>query len=55
MKTISLKLPDALDAKLTALIKQRGMGKSALIREAIEDYVAHQDEALAGSLLSMAN
>ncbi len=54
MKTISLKLPHALDAKLTALLKQRGTSKSALIREAIEDYVAHQNEPLAGSFLDLA-
>jgi predicted transcriptional regulator len=54
VKIISLKLPEALNAKLTALIKQRGISKSALIREAIEDYVAHQGEPLTGSFTDLA-
>ncbi|MEE8128862.1 MAG: ribbon-helix-helix protein, CopG family [Vicinamibacterales bacterium] len=39
MKTLSLKVPDALDAKLTALASKRGASKSAVVREAIERYV----------------
>ena len=39
MKTLSLKVPDALDAKLTALAARRGESKSAVVREAIERYV----------------
>lgn len=36
MKSLSLKLPDALDAKLAALAQQRGVSKSAVVREALE-------------------
>ena len=39
MKTLSLKLPDALDAKLTALATRLGTSRSAVVREAIERYV----------------
>lgn len=41
MQTISLKLPKALGTKLTAAAKQRGASKSALVREALHDYLAH--------------
>ena len=40
MKTLSVKLPEALDARLTALSRERGTTKSALIREAIEAMVS---------------
>ena len=36
MKTISLKLPEALDAKLARLAKARKQTKSEVVREAIE-------------------
>ncbi len=39
MKTLSLKVPDALDAKLIAIATRRGSSKSAVVREAIERYV----------------
>lgn len=54
MKTVSLKLPEPLDAKLTALIRKRGMSKSALIREALEDYLSREGEPGPGSFLEMA-
>jgi predicted DNA-binding protein len=40
MNTISLKLPKTLDAKIAATAKRRGASKSAIVREAIEDYFA---------------
>jgi len=40
MKTLSLKVPDALVAKLTAFASRRDQNKSAIVREAIERYIA---------------
>lgn len=40
MKTISLKLPESLHAKLERVAKQRGLNKSALVRGAIEQYIS---------------
>ena len=54
MKTVSLKLPDTLDAQLTALIRQRGTSKSAVIREALEAYLSRAGEPQPGSFLEMA-
>jgi len=45
MNTISLKLPKALDTKLAMTAKRRGASKSAIIREAIEDYFARNGSA----------
>ena len=35
MKTLTLKLPVSLDARLSKLARQRGTTKSALVREAL--------------------
>lgn len=43
MKTISLKLPDDIDQELTTRAESTGTTKSALIREAIEGYLSHQE------------
>lgn len=54
MRTISLKLPDALDRTLTRLAASRGTTKSAVLREAFEAYAAESRRsvtALAGGLV----
>ena len=43
MKTISLKLPDDVDARLEARAKAIGTSKSALTREALAKYLDGQD------------
>lgn len=45
MNTISLKLPKALHTKLAVTAKRRGASKSAIVREAIEDYFARNGTA----------
>ncbi len=54
MKTVSLKLPDDLDVRLTALIRKRKISKSMVIREALEAYLAREDEADPNSFLESA-
>jgi predicted transcriptional regulator len=54
MKTLTLKLPDALDRQLTVLVSQRGVNKSVLIREAIERYLSDSKAIQAGSFLDLA-
>lgn len=54
MRTLSLKLPDAIDAKLTAVAKQRRMAKSALAREVLETYLAAGDGPQTLSCLDLA-
>ncbi|MGE3804600.1 MAG: CopG family transcriptional regulator [Gemmataceae bacterium] len=41
MKTISCKLPDELASALAALARKRGVPKSELLREALEQYVGN--------------
>ncbi len=38
MRTVSLKLPAAIDEAIAQLAKQRRSSKSALVREALESY-----------------
>jgi predicted DNA-binding protein len=39
MKTISLKVPEALDSKLSAAARRLKRTKSAVVREVLEDYL----------------
>jgi len=51
MKTVSVKLPSALAVKWHALARRRKTSKSALIRQAMEAFLAAQNQARPGSLL----
>jgi hypothetical protein len=54
MRTLSIKLPDALDADLGKLAKQRGVSKSALVQEALKAYLADKDGHKRESCLELA-
>jgi len=54
MKTISLKLPEALFEKLDSTARERGESKSALLREVIETVVTGGKKIGAGSCLDIA-
>ena len=53
-KVLSFKVPEALDRKLDAVVKRRGMPKSVVVREAIEHYVDASQEVRTGSFLDLA-
>lgn len=54
MKTLTLKLDDALVAKVLALAKQRGATQSAVVRDAIRACVEKRRGAPMGSALALA-
>ena len=54
MKTLSLKLPEALDRQLAAAVAKRGISKNDLVREALAAYLGRTEEAGMGSILSLA-
>ena len=54
MKVLSLKLPEILDRKLSAVVKRRGMQKSVVVREALEQYLDESREVRSGSFLDLA-
>jgi len=39
MRTVSLKLPESLDERLTAVAAKHGAAKSVVVREALEAYL----------------
>lgn len=54
MKTLSLKLPDELDARISAIARQRGSNKSEIIRDALHAYLGKETMAHKGSALDLA-
>ena len=54
MKTLSLKLPESLLVKLTSMARERGENRSALLREAIETFIAGDNHTPKGSCLDLA-
>lgn len=55
MKTMSMKLPDSLFQRLIKAARLRSQSKSALVREAIETYLANGEPASSGSCLDLAS
>jgi predicted transcriptional regulator len=54
VKTLTLKLDDALCARVVGLAKQRGATQSAVVRDAITAYIEKRRGAPLGSALALA-
>jgi predicted DNA-binding protein len=54
MKTISVTLPNALDAKLTSVARRRRTTKSAIVRAALGEYLARHAEPHPESFAALA-
>jgi predicted transcriptional regulator len=54
MKTLSLKLPDALDDQLEALASRQRTSKSAVVREAISGYLKESSAPARASFTALA-
>ncbi len=54
MKTLSLKLPKELEAKLAEIAREQDVSKSSLVREAIAEYVVEPSRPTEGSFLAQA-
>ena len=48
MKTLTVKLPEALDAKREIAAEDRGESRSSVVREAIASYVGAEEPAASG-------
>ncbi len=55
MKTISLKLPDAIATKLEAETQKQGISKSLMVREALAEYFVAHTKPKTGSVLELAS
>ena len=54
LKKLSLKISEAFDRKLATAVRRRGMQKSAVVRQALEQYLDNSSEIRCGSLLALA-
>ncbi|MCY4563443.1 MAG: ribbon-helix-helix domain-containing protein [Gammaproteobacteria bacterium] len=54
MNTISLKVPGSLALRLENEARQRGLSKSAVIRDALEEYLRTTSAENSGSALALA-
>jgi len=54
MKTLSLKLPDELNARISAIARRRRSSKSEVVRSALDAYLAKDSTAQKGSALDLA-
>ena len=54
MRTITLKLPDGLAARVSATVRRRGVSTSVLLREALEERLGGEARTRAGSCLDLA-
>lgn len=55
MRTVSLKLPESLDERLTAVAAERSATKSAVVREALQAYLGRGKGGRARSCLALAS
>ena len=53
MRTITVKLPETLAARLQLTVRKRGRTQSAVVREALEAYLDQSSAAGAGSGLDL--
>jgi hypothetical protein len=53
MRTITLKLPAGLAARVSAAVRRRGVSTSALVREALEDTLGRELGPRASSCLEL--
>lgn len=54
MKTLSLKLSDEVDARISAMAKRLQSNKSEIVRNALDAYLARETATQKGSVLELA-
>ena len=54
MKTLTLKIPDALATRLDAAARKRQASRSVLVREALETYLSNGGRPTGGSFVELA-
>jgi predicted transcriptional regulator len=54
MKTVCLRLPEAVADRLAAMARKRGQSKSAVLRAILDASLTETDAAVEGSCLEMA-
>ncbi|NIR53150.1 ribbon-helix-helix protein, CopG family [candidate division KSB1 bacterium] len=54
MKTLTLKLPEILDARLSTLARKKGLSRSEVVRRALMEYFSNDDADDSGTFLDLA-
>ena len=54
MKTLALKLPEILEARLRTFARRNGLSKSEIVRRALMEYLSRDDVSDSGSFLDLA-
>ncbi|MFQ5652330.1 MAG: CopG family transcriptional regulator [bacterium] len=54
MKTLTLKLPEILEARLNAMAEKKGVSKSEIVRHALADYFSRDVVNDSGTFLELA-
>ena len=54
MKTLSVKVPETLDARLAALARRRKTSRSQIVRQALTRYLSSQEPSSTDSFLDLA-
>lgn len=54
MNTLTLKVPDLLNAQLNSYAKKKGLSKSEIVRLALAEYLSGADARFEGSFLDLA-
>jgi len=55
VKTLTLKLPEILEAQLNAMAHKKGLNKSEIVRRALTDYFSRDFVHNSGTLIDLAN
>ncbi|MCA1785344.1 MAG: ribbon-helix-helix domain-containing protein [Desulfobacteraceae bacterium] len=53
MSTLTLKVPDVLNAQLKSYAKQKGLSKSEIVRMALSEYFSRDNIPFEGSILDL--
>ena len=53
MSTLTLKVPDVLNAQLNSYAKQKGLSKSEIVRMALSEYFSRDNIPFEGSILDL--
>jgi hypothetical protein len=53
MKTLTLKLPEILEAQLNILARKKGLSRSEIVRRALMEYFSRDDVNNSGSFLDL--
>jgi predicted transcriptional regulator len=54
VKTLTVKVPEVLDARLSALARRKSLKRSVIVRRALSQYLSTNDRGSADSCLDLA-